>query len=188
MSKLSIIRQALETNPGVVIVNTKKRNYLPYSSNRKDFFCHIIDYLVAPKKGLYTADELQEFMNRLVPDLKPTSQIDFRQYDKNSDLKFGALYFDEKVGRERRITKRIIRLNDEELLNVDGFVNGEKTIDKDVNIDYIRRTSVNPFPNEEFARDYLDGKLEIILGVRQGTLKKYQPQKSLFQKLKRSII
>ena len=140
MSKLSIVRQALETNPEVIIVDSQERNYLP---DRSGFFCHTMDYWVAPKDGLYTAEELQDFMMSLVPEgLQPTCKDDFRQYDKNSDLEFGKLYFDEKVGEERKITKRILTLTDEELFNVAGFVNGEQTIDNDVIQEYTRRTWV----------------------------------------------
>lgn len=179
MSKLSIVRQALETNPEVIIVDSQERNYLP---ERSGFFCHTLDYWVAPKNGLYTAEELQGFMMGLVPNLKPTQQDDFRQYDKNSDLAFGKLYFDEKVGEGRRITKRILTLTDEELLNVAGFVNGEQTIDKDVTEEYTRRTWVRPFPNEAFARDVLDGKLEFSeYQARPSDLKRYQP--NLVQRL-----
>jgi hypothetical protein len=142
-----------------------------------------MDYWVAPKDGLYTAEELQDFMMGLVPEgLQPTCKDDFRQYDKNSYLSFGKLYFDEKVGEERRITKRILTLTDEELLNVAGFVKGEQTIDKDVTQEYTRRTWVRPFPNESFARDVLDGKLEYSeYQAKPSDLKRYQP--NLLQRL-----
>ena len=179
MSKLKIVRQALETNPDVVLVNADERNYLP---GRSGFFCHTVDYWVAPKNGLYTADELQAFMMELVPNLEPTCKDDFRQYSKNGDLGFGKLYFDEKVGQGRRITKRILTLTDEELLNVAGFVDGKQTIDKDVTEEYTRRIWVKPFPNEAFARDILDGKLKYSeYSARSTDLKRYQP--NLLQRL-----
>lgn len=179
MSKLTIVRQALETNPEVVIVNADVRNYLP---DRNGFFCHTVSYWVAPKNGLYTADELQTFMMGLVPDLTPTQKDAFRQYDKNGDLQFGKLYFDEKVGEERRTTKRILTLTDEELLNVAGFVDGKQTIDEDVTEKYTRRTWVCPFPNEAFARDVLKGKLAFSqYCAKLSDLKKYQP--NLIQRL-----
>ncbi len=193
MSKLTIVRQSLETNPEVVMVHIGGTTDLP---DRNGFClpslaCHHVYYWVAPKNGLYTADELQTFMMGLVPGLIPTKKDDFR-YDKNSDLEFGKLYFDEKVGEERIITKRTITLTDEELLSADvtdkelikehmretfGFVDGKRTIDADVTKEYMRRILVSPFPNEAFARDVLNEKLGLLCRycVKPSDLRRYQP-------------
>ena len=179
MSKLSVVRETLEKNPGVVIVHTDKKVYLP---DKNGFFCHTIDYWVAPKDGLYTAKELQRFMLGLIPNLPPTSKDDFVQWKKDGELQFGKLYFDEKVGEERTITKRILVLTDEELLDANRFVGGKLIIDKDVTEDYVRRTWVRPFPNEAFAMDVLNGKLRNYeYGANQNILRRYKP--SLLQKL-----
>jgi len=185
MSKLEIVRKALETNPLVVIVNTETINYLP---DRQGYFCHTVDYWVAPKNGLYTADELQAFMVGLVPDLTPTQKDNFRQDTKDSDLSFGKLYFDEKVGEERRITKRILTLNDNELFGADGFIDGKQTIDEEVIEDYTRRVWVCPFPSERFVRDVLDEKLKNSeYRVSPSDLRNYLPkqpsQPNLLQRL-----
>jgi hypothetical protein len=177
MSKLSIVRQALETNPEVIIVSSEEINYLP---DRNGFFCHTMDYWVAPKNGLYTAEELQAFMMRLVPNLEPTCKDDFLQYEKSGNLELGKLYFDEDVGQEK--VTRVCTLTDEQLLNVSGFVKGQRTIEETRS--YERRTWVRPFPNEAFARDVLDGKLENSeYGARQSDLKRYQSQQSLLQRI-----
>ncbi|MFH1376478.1 MAG: hypothetical protein ABIH25_02480 [Candidatus Woesearchaeota archaeon] len=159
MSKLSIIRQVLKTNPGVVIVDVKDHTSLP---NICGAYCHFVDYRVAPKNGLYTLDELQEFMVGLVPNLQPTIQIDFRQhsrlYDENTYLEFGSLLFEEKVGEARRVTKRVLTLTDEELLSF----NGNETIEKDATEVYKRGIYVHPFPDESFVkRDPLETGLGI---------------------------
>ena len=170
MSKLTIVRQVLETNPEVVIVNTDERNHLPDRLG----FCHTVDYRIAPKNGLYTADELQEFMVSLVPEgLEPTMKDDFYQHGKGGLLNFGKLYFDEKIGEER-IT-RICTLTDEELLNVSGFVDGRRTIEE--THPYTRRTWVRPFPNERFIRDVLNGELEFSeYSVTSRVLEDYKPK------------
>lgn len=158
MSKLKIVREALETNPDIVIANIDIRIHLP---NPVGYFCHTIDYWVAPKKGLYEVDDLQAFMMGLIPrGLEPTSIDYFHQYDKKSDLVFGKLYFDESVGEQRTITKRILTLYDEELFDSEGFVDGKRVIDEDKIEEYKRRIWVYPFPSKTFVRDVLSKKLE----------------------------
>ncbi len=192
MSKLTIVRKSLETNPKIIVVHISETIDLP----GRNGFClpsdsrHYVNYWIAPKNGLYTADELQTFMMGLVPGLTPTEKEDFIQYDKNSDLKFGRLYFAEKIGEERRITKRIITLTDEmfcvDVIDKDlikehmrecfGLVDGKRTIDEEVTKEYMRGIWVSPFPNEAFARDVLNEKLEgYPYQVKPGDLRRYQP-------------
>lgn len=179
MNKLSIIRNALQTNPEVIIISEKKENYLPNTAPWSNF-CQTVDFYVAPKNGLYTAIELQQFMMGLIPDLKQTQKDDFRHDDDTLNL--GKLYFDEKVGEQRSITKRILTVTDEDLLNLAGFVNGEQTINHDVTEDYARRTWVRPFPNEAYAQDVLNGRL-IGYRINHTELRTYKPHKSLYQRL-----
>ena len=168
MSKLSIVKQSLETNPEVVIAKVFENNYLP---GRNGYWSHTMDFWVAPKNGLYTAEELQEFMMGLVPEgLEPTSKDDFRKYDKKSDLSLGKLYFDEDIGQEK--VTRICTLTDEDLLNVSGFVDGQRTIEE--SRPYQRRTWVRPFPNEALVEDLLEGKLGSKYSIRPEELKRYQ--------------
>lgn len=170
MSKLTIVRQSLETNPEVVIAKVFENNYLP---RRNGYWSHTMDFCVAPKNGLYTAEELQEFMMSLVPKgLQPTCRDDFRQYDENSDLSLGKLYFDEDIGQEK--VTRICTLTDEELLNVSGFVNGQRTIEE--SRPYQRRTWVSPFPSKALVYDLLEGKLSSEYSVRPEELRRYQPR------------
>lgn len=76
MSKLSKVRDALQRNPKVVIVAVEERNYIP---ERNGFWSQTIDFVVAPKKGLYTAKELQQFMMDLIPpDVELTRMDKFR--------------------------------------------------------------------------------------------------------------
>lgn len=169
MSKLTIVRKSLETNPEVVIAKVFEKNYLP---GRDGYWSHTMDFWVVPKNGLYTAKKLQDFMMSLVPEgLEPTSIDDFRQYNKKSSLDLGKLYFDEDIGQEK--VTRICTLSDEELLNVSGFVNGQRTIEEDR--PYQRRTWVSLFPNKALVRDLLEGKLNSVYNVQPKELKRYRP-------------
>ena len=169
MSKLSIVRQSLEANPNVVIVKVDDQKYFP---NADGFWSHKVDYIVAPRRGLYTADELQPFMMSLVPDgLAHSSVNHFSQYPKK--LIFGTLYFDEKVGEE----ERILTLTDEELFDADieGFTDGKITVKQDLQ----RRTWVRPYPNEAFARDVIEGRLEY---------RKYKTDSETLRKYERGLV
>lgn len=185
MSKLQIVKQALESNPNVVIVNVDEQNYLP---DRNGYFSHTLDYWVAPRRALYTAPELQTFMTGLIPNLVSTQMDSFHQYDKESDLSFGVLYFDEKIGEERTITRRVITLDEKDLLRTmerytpksdetvtRDVLSGKQTIEKDVREDYLRRTWVRLFPSQEIARDILSEKLDSEFSISPKNLRKYQP-------------
>ena len=65
MSKLSVVRKSLKENQEVIIVQVITHNYLPGMDER---LSHTVDFWVAPRNGLYTVDELQAFMMRLVPE------------------------------------------------------------------------------------------------------------------------
>lgn len=184
MIKLTIVRQSLETNPNVVIAKVHDRGY-SFNPNNLN---HIVEFLVAPKKGLYTADGLQVFMMGLIPKgLEPTCIDDFYQSNKKTDLCLGRLYFDEQIGQER-ITRICILtdeelLNDERLLKVFEFVNGQKTIEETE--PYQRRIFVRPFPNESLVRDYLEERSGFGFRVTPKELRRYQPQQNILQRLLR---
>jgi len=178
MSKLTIVRQALETNPEIVIAKVFEKKYFEnYVSTTG--WCHTLDFFIAPKKGLYTADELQAFMIGLVPGLAPTAKDEFRQY-KGGGMDFGKLYFDEAVGKEK-IT-RIGAITDEELKHAAGFVDGQRTIEE--TLPYQRRIWVRPFPSEAFVKDVLENKVRES-GATSQELRKYQARPGFFQRLLR---
>jgi hypothetical protein len=176
MSILKTIRQSLEENPKVVVVKVLETNYLPH----KDPYgwAHTVDFMVAPRgRGIYTAEELQEFMMSLVPEgLQPTSKDNFFQYSSGS-LEFGKLYFDEVIGKE----KIIGTLFDEELSNVNGFVNGQITIEEP----YKRRIWIRPFPSEAYVRDLPKGKPGVYeYCAEPEALEKYQKsERSLLSRI-----
>ncbi len=130
MSKLAVVRQSLERTPGATLVGARERHH-------SSCWDHTVDFLVAPTKGLYTAEKLQAFMMGLIPEgLAPTCKDDFYRSGKESSLNrylhFGRLYFDECIGLE-----------------------GEPLAAGRNN----RRIWVSPFPSESYARDILEGIL-----------------------------
>lgn len=152
MDKLTTVRDALEANPDIVIVDVRDYNYIP---ERDGYWSHTVDFIVAPKKGIYSADKLQELMITLVPALNPTTTDKFRQWDW--EMAFGKLYFDEEVGTEEIAINRKITLTDEKLFSMEGFQNGQRTIEVHKKEPLRRRTWVRLYPNVEIALLALKG-------------------------------
>ncbi|MCK4729735.1 MAG: hypothetical protein KAT28_00300 [Candidatus Aenigmarchaeota archaeon] len=77
-NKLGIIQKALEINPEVAIVDYKNMALIV---NKQNPYQELINYTIAPKEGLYTEKELQDFMLNLVPRLKPEDKKDFFSHE-----------------------------------------------------------------------------------------------------------
>lgn len=179
MNELHHIKTSLESNPEVTIVDVIEVMYLPNTSQR---VVQTVDYIVVPKQGLYTANELQEFMRRLVPDLKPYMKDEFRPYEKFFEL--GKLCFEEKFGEEQ--VTRICTITDEPLADKIGFVEGKRTIEE--TRDYLRRIWVKPFPDERLAKrlgPYVHECSRLGYDVIKEHLKEQQPTPSVSPRKKR---
>ncbi len=130
MSKLAVVEQSLKRTPGAILVGALEQ----HCSRGWD---HTVAFLVAPTKGLYTAEKLQAFMMGLIPEgLAPTCKDDFSRSGAESSLvgylHFGRLYFDEHIEQDGNPP-----------------VTGRNN----------RRIWVRPFPNKTYARDILEGRL-----------------------------
>jgi len=171
MSKLSTLRQALVSNPKVVIVGEPMAEYLStgggsyYPETRHTswswdgFDRWIISqtyrFVVAPKGGLYTAKELQKFMMGLTNDLKPAYVKDFIEAIDN--LEFGYLLYKEEIAEEKRFVTRRIELTDKEA-EFSNFKDGlwvgappNWPVDVVEDISHIREIFIMPYPNEIIA-------------------------------------
>lgn len=148
ISKLEQVRAALLANPNIVIVGAPERNFLP---GRDGFWSHTIDFHVAPKNGVYNAEELQTLMLSLVPDLATSCMDQFHQYER--EMNFGKLYYDEDIGT--RVTHQKLTLTDPSMFGAKGFVDGKRVIDQTEKIR--RRTWVRLFPDIAIATAALGG-------------------------------
>ena len=170
MSKLTVIKQALESNPKTLLVGITPVDYLSigggsyYPKTRGSAWDEFDEWIksqiyrivVAPKNGLYTAQELQAFMVGLVPNLEPRYKRDFQE--SKDGLELGYLFYQEEIAKERRFVRREITLTDKET-QVYNFKNNRwigapphwpiKRIDE---ISHIREIDLRPYPNEDFAR------------------------------------
>ena len=161
MSKLTHVREALQGNATITIVGAPEQNYLP---GRNGYWSHTVDFYVAPKVGgLYTAKELQVLMKSLVPGLEPTCMDNF--FDRDLEMAFGKLYFDEVIGAEA-ICREIV-LSDEDVFFSDGFIDGKRIIN--CTQELWRRTWVNLFPNVQIATSALSGENKFRISKRELT-------------------
>ncbi len=154
MSKLASLRQALQENPNIVIVDTKEKNYLP---NRFGYWSQTVNFFVAPKFGLYTQKELQTLLVSLTPNLKPTDRDNF--FELGHIIEFGKLYFDEVIGVETARHKIVI--TDKELPLSEEFVNGKLVTDRQQQL--WRRSWVQLFPNIQIAMEARKGLNEYCI-------------------------
>lgn len=158
MSELRVVREALQGNPNIVIVDAPEINYLP---GRNGLWSHIVDFYVAPHKGLYTAPELQTLMVSLVPELRPINQDDF--YESVHEIGFGRLCFDEVIGTEN--IRREITLTDKDMFPADDPTRGRWVVERTEDI--WRRIWVRLFPNAKIAAAALKGKHELQIFRRE---------------------
>jgi|SRR3989344_4763405 len=171
MSKLTIVRQALERNPDIDVVNVLDSINIQTISYPSDLggWAHTVIYAVAPKRGLYTAEELQRFMDRLIPGVEPTTRDDFREEHEN--LLFGKLYFDEEIGPVRKTLT--LEFSDEELKDSDGF-DGKRTVIDEVYKGHMRRIFVAPYPNSSIARKSASQPMYFIYSAERKELERYR--------------
>jgi hypothetical protein len=142
---LDVIETALRGNGGVEIIRVDEENSLPTVSSPASS----VDFWVAPKNGLYTASELNQFMRGLIPlELEPTYVKDFREMGR---LFFGRFWFDETIGK----ASVSYDVTDSRLMDTNGIVNGAYR----QNVDLVRQTAVSVFPCTSFIADLERGEL-----------------------------
>ena len=150
MSKLEIVRKALEENPLIIIAGVEDRNYLPGKSG---YWSHTINFFIAPKNPIYSIRRLQEFLSNLIPVslVIPTQDDEFR--DEGPFLSFGKLYYDEDIGTET--IQHEIKLTEEGLIPPEKLENGKLVLNRTERIQ--RRTWVSLYPNFDLAKNAIDG-------------------------------
>jgi len=174
MSKFSVIENALRQNQSIFFIMLESNYVLKKSPNHN--LAHLINFCVAPKSGIYEADELQEFLISLIPknaEPEPISSINSfseRQegfWGSDEVIEFGYLTFNEIIGEE--ITR--ITLTDENIYLVKDLSGDNRTIEKKRQLE--RRIFVRPFPNIQIASLWPTNQIQHI---SKKELKKYQPK------------
>ena len=161
------MRKVLEENSDIIVVSTEERNrltgmekgYIPgiHSSNWiSDKSLVTVKIHVTPKKGIYSAEGLNEFMNGLLPDIEPKFVFEFSE---NADtMDFGNLTFEEKIAEEKQTVKRIITITDKTLSGTEGFQNNRKVINASAKRDLMRKIQVNVYPDKDIAKRSMEAE------------------------------
>lgn len=169
-SKRKRVEQYLRGREDLVIVEILETDQLDSDWAPASHWTQTSDIIVAPKKGIYDAEGLQEFMAGLVPDgVEPTCRDEF--WAAGRTINFGKLYFDEEIGKSRQTTE--LELTDPSLAGYKGYEGGKRTLNRDEQL--MRRTWVSVYPCVRYAQDVLAGKNEF--GKYSGNkevLRKYQ--------------
>jgi hypothetical protein len=175
-TKLEIITEKLNSRNDIVILakyetfqifgNIIVPGKVNMENDQAIGFNHVIFFEVAPVKGLYEVDELQDFMLGLIPGMEFSHKKDFGEHGKQicdtNHLFPGSIFYDEEIGKCS--TERTIILSDKnfaksinhEKFSQDKGVLGEEAILK-------RKIGIFPYPDKEVAKKPMWGGM-IIAG------------------------
>ncbi|KKQ35389.1 MAG: hypothetical protein US50_C0016G0019 [Candidatus Nomurabacteria bacterium GW2011_GWB1_37_5] len=166
-TKLELILEKFKKREDVIVVSKNEglniaghviiNNEINFESVLIAGINHVISLDIAPKKGLYEVDELQNFMLDLMPELEFSHKVDFGEHGKEicdtNHLYPGLICFDEEIGT--CITERKVTISDEKLAkkiqdqgyfsdNSDWVIKEKKLLQ--------RRIIISPYPNEDLAK------------------------------------
>jgi len=187
MSILNIVEQALKSNPDIIRAPSGDFRNLAWAKG--DGFIHHLEFFVAPNgEGLYEIDELNRFMDALVPGLEPKLRVPFEIYKPplivgkpGKFLQCGNLYFDEEVGHASIVAQEEYTITDEDLKahyeSELGFVDGRRTFSETSVFTCKRKILVYLFPNEAIIRDQNYLSYESLFMIPLSELRKYKPVK-----------
>ncbi len=156
MSKLVVIREALEKNPDIILVGPKEEKSLGEVYDRGDLNSHV-NYGVAPKNSIYSISKLNEWFKNLIPALNPNNYLPFQLFDEDERIHIGFLRFDEEVGYAKTFIKRVERITDKDFLkNLEGFKNGIRVREEEREFNLERIICIHGCPNKELAERALE--------------------------------
>lgn len=182
MVNLFYVRSGLESqqNKGYLsLIREYERNSdfgnLPFIKEGQ--IIQTVDFIIAPKPGLYTASDLNEFVITLSSSLtKAISQKDFSE--NGGHLEFGGLTFIEDwVAEEWNKYKRVIRLNDKEL--VKNQKRKKIILKEDHQVGLSREMNVRVFPDRRIAEVYQE-----MDSMPLAELEKYQQMNEIERTIK----
>lgn len=158
MSLLATIRKSLYDNVLVHVSESQTYNYFPPSIKG---YVEIRYLHVCPIGGLYDEEELQKFMEGLLP-FQPTECKVFRRNERN-EVEFGALVFDEIVGASHEQCWRTIDIDVPDVKLPGNFTTEFYRTDTGIQVyELKRRTNVFCYPDHDYMFDN-DGKHTLAL-------------------------
>lgn len=160
IEKMQFVVDSLQANPDVVVVGGYEHNYLKDGQmpTPNGFWSRTLDIYTHPKDPIYDADELNEFMYGLVPELEPTCSDRFRQYGdrRSGTLELGKLYYDEAIGTVA--TSAVVQLKEGLSIVRAGILTPGWATSRTA--DLLQRTWVRVFPDAGHLADAAEGENE----------------------------
>ncbi len=156
VEKMQVVVDSLRANPDVVIVGGNEINNLSSGRwpNPSGYWSRTLDIFTHPIDPIYNADELNEFMFGLVPQLEPTCSDRFRGGGrKDGSLELGKLYYDECIGTAA--LSATVQLKNGLSIVTAGTLAPEWEITR--NLDLEQRTWVRVFPDAGHLADAAEG-------------------------------
>ena len=156
VEKMQVVVDSLRINPDVVVVGGHESNHLSIGEwpNPSGYWSRTLDIFTYPKDPIYKANELNDFMFSLVPELVPTCSDRFRggeRRDRTLDL--GRLYYDESIGTAA--LSATVHLKESLSVVRSGLLSPEWSSDR--TLDLKQRTWVRVFPDAGHLADAAEG-------------------------------
>lgn len=158
-SKFGRVINALKGNRDVVIAGVIHNNYFPEKYEYR--FSHEYDIIVAPKtgllkRGLYTQKELDDFVSKLTPDLKPDRKVKeeprrlFQYLGHPTTVSYDHLVpvYNEPISRVKTTTTDAIEI-------IEGTEPRAKTLVKEDAEEIKRDVRIRAFPDSKLAGEFL---------------------------------
>lgn len=158
-SKFGRVIDALKGNREVVIAGVIHNNYFPEEYEYR--YSHEYDIIVAPrpkllKRGLYTPEELNDFVSKLTPDLKPDRLTDmeprqlFQHLGCPTTVSYDHLVplYSEPISRLRTTTVEAIEI-------LEGTEPQTRTSVKEDTEEIKRDVRIRAFPDSRLAGEFL---------------------------------
>lgn len=158
VEKMQVVVDSLRSNPDVVVVGAHESTHLFTGEwpNPIGYWSRTLDIFTHPKEPIYKADELNEFMFGLVPELEPTTSDKFRggnHHDRTLEL--GKLYYDEHIGTAA--LSATVQLKEGLSVVRSGLVVAPEWSSSQT-LDLSQRTWVRVFPDAGHLADAAEGR------------------------------
>jgi hypothetical protein len=158
VEKMQVVVDSLRSNPDVVVVGGFERNYLQTGDwpQPNGYWSRTLDIFTHPVEPIYEADELNDFMFGLVPELEATCSDRFRggKGPEAHGLALGKLYYDESIGTAA--LSATIQLKEGISLVNSGVVDSEWNAGR--TLDLQQRTWLRVYPDKGHLLDAAEGQ------------------------------
>lgn len=161
MGGLKDIEEKLKQTPGLIVVGRKDALFpldpIKVINSPPDYILQHVRIVVAPEKGIYTPEGLNQIIDSLLPGIRSSSREHCKKY--NFGMSMGHIVYDENIGFYR--CSIMADINDPEIRKaLKGFDGKSSTKVEEIEHNLIRRIFVIPSPDENMGNDLLANHIE----------------------------